>query len=496
MSDQIKVKTLISIFLFQSKYLHSSGFTIYPKKIIRPQEIHTNLNKNHAQNARECQLPIMNLSYNQNQYDMSKPTFDPLSLRTIRNDALVQYSSLNQSEPLRINLYFLLACTLFAFPTISESIGVQLPENVPNFLVTLISVIAGSGSGFYFVQECKARSKQLTRIERELNSEFLNVKMPDILGGSVLSLKELAKNQQKKIVALAGPRESVKKVLNEATLMRRRLVQSNTLLVILPIDVSNKDSQNIKWKWEKDDAGIIGGRWLAEAHNLIAWTDYFTELVDVNNIDNTAIPSTDGLVWFGLNPNRRSFGSGFGSSSLTLLQLMGSFLRPTVIIDESDPPEKNSRSDLIAAQKSFYDALTNGDDKLMQNIWRSSFATEVTEVIDSGGRIDGWKSCLAEGARPEGMIIADSDSWVKSETEAFTTTIEFPPMAPMDNGMLLAIQKWNRESKDDAWKLALHQTIPWTPETRASGTLRCDCRGCVALTRSRERRTFGGLIGL
>jgi hypothetical protein len=32
-------------------------------------------------------------------------------------------------------------------------------------------------------------------------------------------------------------------------------------------------------------------------------------------------------------------------------------------------------------------------------------------------------------------------------------------------------------------------------EAKARGTLRCDCRGCVALTRTPERRTFGGMIG-
>ena len=32
--------------------------------------------------------------------------------------------------------------------------------------------------------------------------------------------------------------------------------------------------------------------------------------------------------------------------------------------------------------------------------------------------------------------------------------------------------------------------------SRAGGTLRCDSRGCVALTRAQEKRTFGGLVGL
>lgn len=78
---------------------------------------------------------------------------------------------------------------------------------------------------------------------------------------------------------------------------------------------------------------------------------------------------------------------------------------------------------------------------------------------------------------------------------AYSTCIEFPSNAGIDGATLLAVQRWSRESEGDEWKLDLHQTIPWSTGSRAGGTLRCDCRGCVALARAVDKRTFGGLIG-
>lgn len=333
-----------------------------------------------------------------------------------------------------------------------------------------------------------------------MNAEFLVVKLADSLGGNIQSLKELGQNQQKKILAIAGSRDEVKKILMQGMVLRRRLVQANCLIVVVPVDISN--SNDMKWNWEKEDSGIIGGRWLAQSNNLPTWIDYFTDLANIEDNNNDSDESVedskmnDGLLWFGLNANRRSFGSGTGSSSLKFLELMGSFLRPTVIINEDDPPDSNSNPELIEAQQTFYKALCTGDKESMKKIWSpSSLTAEVTEVIEAGGRIDDWGSCLMDGARPEDMLTSDSDAWVKSDTEAYTTTIEFPPTAPMESGSLLAIQRWTRMNKDDEWKLDLHQTIPWTAEAKANGTLRCDSRGCVALTRSREKRTFGTMIG-
>jgi hypothetical protein len=93
------------------------------------------------------------------------------------------------------------------------------------------------------------------------------------------------------------------------------------------------------------------------------------------------------------------------------------------------------------------------------------------------------------------MKVSGSDVLVISDTEAYSTVVEFPANTGMDSATLLAVQKWGRSLSSKEWKLELHQTIPWSADARAQGTLLCDCRGCVALTRSTDRRTFGGLIG-
>ena len=102
------------------------------------------------------------------------------------------------------------------------------------------------------------------------------------------------------------------------------------------------------------------------------------------------------------------------------------------------------------------------------------------------------------------MKTSGSDVLLVSPTLSYSTCVEFPVVsgAGYDNASsfgatLLAVQRWKRlnDQSNGEWKLDYHSTIPWSPDSRAGGMLRCDCRGCVALTRGDERRTFGGLIG-
>lgn len=123
-----------------------------------------------------------------------------------------------------------------------------------------------------------------------------------------------------------------------------------------------------------------------------------------------------------------------------------------------------------------------------------------SKVISAGGRIDDWSKCLAEDARPSNMKISGSDALIVSPKLAYSTCIEFPVVAggydsaSSFGATLLAVQKWGKD-EDNNWKLEYHSTIPWSTDTKAGGMLRCDCRGCIALTRGPERRTFGGIIG-
>ena len=220
-------------------------------------------------------------------------------------------------------------------------------------------------------------------------------------------------------------------------------------------------------------------------------------------MDNGDVSSSknnnDKLAWFALNFKGRSIASGLDESP-RLLELLGQQLQPMDLLDETDEAELLENvpvaKQILECQKNFYNVLTDSSDKDdMQPIFNKSPAKEVEEVIEGGGRIDGWDKCLEPGARPAGMVISGSDVWVASDIQAYSTCIEFPPNAGIDGATLLAMQRWGREKKDDDWKLELHQTIPWSPGTRAGGTLRCDCRGCVALASAQDRRTFGGIIG-
>lgn len=108
------------------------------------------------------------------------------------------------------------------------------------------------------------------------------------------------------------------------------------------------------------------------------------------------------------------------------------------------------------------------------------------------------------------MLTSGSDVLIVSPTLAYSTCVEFPVVSGSGGydsasssfgATLLAVQRWicdDVDINDDGnkkWKLDYHSTIPWSSDSRAGGMLRCDCRGCVALTRGDERRTFGGLIG-
>ena len=418
-----------------------------------------------------------------NTFDLSKPVFDFLTLRQIRGDALLRYTSLNQSEPLRINLYAFLALTLFSAPFLTESIGIDhltLPQ-------TLICIAAGGGSAALFKRECGKRSKQLYRMEKELNAEFLSIRLPtnalaDTTFGVPQSFGALrASSSPPRIVAICGTAHQLKESLASLSIFGRRLRQSSAFIVPVPTDGSTLKDWGLSTS--------IKSPWLADAYDRNMWLTYFDGLSEEQSSSNQ-------LRWFGLNSNGRSFASGSGDTP-QWLEIFGQHLRPTTLLDllDSDASIAADTVEIIQAQQKFYNALTTGLLKNMTEIYTTEQSPKVTEVVNAGGRLDAWNSCLEEGARPSGMLLSGRDAVLVSETEAWSTIIEFPVANGIDTATLLAVQLWVRSSATEPWKLSLHQTIPWTTENRAQGTLRCDCRGCVALTRSIEKRTFGGLIG-
>lgn len=434
--------------------------------------------------------------YAANQFDLSKPTFDLLSFRPIRSDALLRYNSLNQSEPLRINLFLLMTVSLLGYPLWCESVTGELPTAISS----IGACAAGLGCGALFNRERTRRSNQLNRMEKELNAESLEIKLPVSKAISsnrpVVRLKEL--RGKRRIVAIRGNKEQLAEIVtNTLCSLRRRFVQSQTLVVLVPTDGSTKEEWDGVW-----DTNQMGdSMWLADANNNEQFLEYFRDLLGglamMTNNDEATTNNEDELAWFALNFKGRSIASGIGEAP-KILELMGQQLQPIELIDESDvaviPDAMPVASELLECQKKFYNILTSSSEKeAMEAVFTDDNMEEVNEVIKAGGRIDGWTTCLAPDARPVNMVIADQDVFLSSPTLAYTTCVEFSPQR--DGATLLATQRWVRKTEDDDWKLELHQTIPWSAGTRAGGTLRCDCRGCVALTSNPEKRTFGGLIG-
>jgi hypothetical protein len=337
-------------------------------------------------------------------------------------------------------------------------------------------------------------------MEKELNAMDLVVKVP--VNGAFSSVRSTTRlgdlKGKYRILAICGSRLGLSGPMwNALCALRNRLVQSQTLVVLVPTDGSKRED----WGWDAKRFGGGDSPWLADASNVDGeggWLGYFDELLDGGSDDDGAT-AADGVAWFALNFKGRSIASGYGDAP-RLLELLGQQLQPMEMLDKTDEAEMQESTsvvkEILERQAKFYSVLTDSSDgRDMLAVFSSESAVEVDEVVDGGGRVDGWDKCLEPDARPRGMVISGSDVWVASDTLAYSTCVEFPTNAGMDGATLLAVQRWGRETDDEEWKLELHQTIPWSAGSRAGGTLRCDCRGCVALARSPDRRTFGGIIG-
>ena len=281
--------------------------------------------------------------------------------------ALLQYSSTNQSEPLRINLYGLFAFSFAGFPSISESVlGDQI-----GFFPSILSFASGLISIGFFVRECKRRSRQIDRIEKEYDADTLPIRVPNGIGGYLptISLKDL--QGQRRVLAISGDASQLKKSLIMAQVLRRRLTQASVALVPVPTDNSRK----IDWGLESDRALT----WLSVAADIPMWLEYFDELAPNRN-DNENL-----VAWFGLKFSGRSFGSGLDTVP-RLLELFGSFMQPRQALSAEliNTERTNALSDeettLLETQREFYNALTTGDIVTMDGICLNNLSDDVTQV--------------------------------------------------------------------------------------------------------------------
>jgi hypothetical protein len=93
--------------------------------------------------------------------------------KSSRLHALIRYDALNQSEPLRIILHGVLALTCLAASSLSEAVGYD-EMGTPATVASILAAVASTG---LLVRECTCRTNQLTRIEKELNTELLPTRL-------------------------------------------------------------------------------------------------------------------------------------------------------------------------------------------------------------------------------------------------------------------------------------------------------------------------------
>ena len=109
-------------------------------------------------------------------------------------------------------------------------------------MATSLSTAGATGAGVaaLFWRERSKRSRQLKRMEKELNAESLEVRLPVRKGISSVrpnsTLKQL--KGKRRIVAVRGTKEQfiASGITDTLCVLRRRLVQSQTLVVLVPTD--------------------------------------------------------------------------------------------------------------------------------------------------------------------------------------------------------------------------------------------------------------------
>eukprot|EP00578_Thalassiosira_sp_NH16_P015651 CAMPEP_0181105984 /NCGR_PEP_ID=MMETSP1071-20121207/16282_1 /TAXON_ID=35127 /ORGANISM="Thalassiosira sp., Strain NH16" /LENGTH=507 /DNA_ID=CAMNT_0023189345 /DNA_START=98 /DNA_END=1622 /DNA_ORIENTATION=+ len=438
----------------------------------------------HLQRGRRRVMNSRLYSSNGNgKFDITRPTFDLYSLRSIRGDALVRYNSLNQSEPLRINLYLIALVTCFSYSSLSEAVFDE-PASLEG---TVASILAGGFATFRFIRECSRRSEKLSKIEKESNAQKLPIRLPSNFAkknpfverpfiSETVELRQVF-GSGRRILAICGPGEALKSALVDAQVLRRRLSQANVLIVPVPTDLTSSVREYYANELQLDMELVKSVPFVAEADNVPEWAEYFRSLLEEDENNPNVVGKE--LVWFGLSSSGKSFGSGVGLPRW--LEILGQSLLPMEMLDqdesevlqaESGDGEHSARNQVLLAQKQFYKALTEGSLDNIQNVYDVSSSKQVTEVLDQGGTLDDWELCLRDGARPADLKTGDPDVLVVSDEMAYSTTIEFPlPNDP--SASLLAVQQWvrSKDGDEEEWKLQLHQTIPWGPDTRAGATL-------------------------
>ena len=427
-------------------------------------------------------------------FSFSGQQFDILSLRSFRRDTILQYDATNQSEPLRIALTLFGVLFSLSVPALSSEL------RIGDELTADVGAVLGAGiSGALFLRNRGARTNRMAKIDKEYALGDLRA---TFRGVQTRYLREL--RGKRRVVAVVGTRSVVDGAIAEARVYRRRITAADAVVVPVYTDVSGGGGGG---------DGTIGGeaesKYLWTAADPAEWQSYFRELLDARGMTSSGANG----AWIGLNVKGRTFGSALGSPKWD--ELLGTALQPvgdgfgdfkevktsaeeaaaeaaatassmgTVARGaEANAEAVAQATELLAAQSTFYDALTSGDVTTMNGLWDMTPDPAVSETLADGARIEPWKAG-SPSFPPSGMRPSDSDALILSPTEAWTTAVE----RPAEGGTLLATQRWSRASEQDEWKIATHRYIPWSADgATAVAALRCDGRGCVLLGRQINTR--------
>ena len=479
---------LLAVALLLIRRLPTHAFVLEPSRPLVPTRLPTLASPTpprHSSSTYYQRLPVVSLLLaspsSSSSFDLSKPVFDLYSLRSVRGDALTRYNTVNQSEPLRINLSLILTALLLCSPILVPEVTNNTALTTPQLVLNLVGAVATAYLGVW--RNSVARNRQLRRWERELSALELTIQLPNVYDASSSSSSS---TNRKTIERIGDSIENGKNVVamrnfhtavtDEFHALRRRWRQAG-VIVVSDNDDDDDDRKRFSWTASPSDAK--------------AYRAFWDEQLQTSTASSSSSSSSSNSVggWFGLAANTgRSFGSGSRPPS-SWLQVLGQSLPPLQEFSAEDDAAKDGSSRrmmmmdpaLRQQQTAFYTTLTTTEDAadtMAHTIFSNTTADQVSEVIAQGGRLDPWSSCLEPDARPVGLTIVDVDDYIPSSSVAgqqYTTCVEVTATGET----LLAVQTWN----EDDGKLLLHQTIPWSSSAPAAGTLLCDCRGCVSLVR-------------
>ena len=291
--------------------------------------------------------------------------------RSFRREAKLRYSNLNQSEPLRIFIFGTLA-VLAAAAGLQDIFGsLEAKDKV-------LCALTGVGSFSLFLRERSSRTAQLVRMDRECAISDLGVSYTDAVTGATTRVEVRKLREKLRLLVVYGDAETLKRTIVEAAVFRRRFVQAEVAFLAVSSDGSTK----AEWGVPKN----ARGGWLWEATAAKDWRDYLEEILA------TKKDAIGKGAWLTLNKKGRSRGSGLGAPRYD--ELLGSRLPPTQDVTKEDSPLfSDLDGSVLEAQKSFYDALTTGNQEMMADIWDTQNDVDVEEFVALGGAWPSLSCC-------------------------------------------------------------------------------------------------------